>query len=188
MTQHDLFQPNSIRSEIRRYDPIRTQGAEANHKGRELEKQVRDLFVTRGAVVVPYHKYSKRTDDFFNARMLVPQFPYRAVMGRDARADLVYFHDASMPGVGIECKVQDDSGSADEKLFTMYHNSLRWPFADHAWFVLSGNGFRKHFVNWLQNVAAIEYPGKTVRVFTSIDGLRAAVKYLVERGNPMGGG
>lgn len=185
--QHDLFTSNSDRSEIRQYES-RSQGAEANHKGRELENQVRALFINRGAIIVPYQKYDKRTEDFFDRRMLVPQYPYAAVMGQAARADLVYFHEAGEPGVGIECKVQDDTGSADEKLFVMYHNSLRWQFANHAWFVLSGDGFRKQFINWLQKHAATEYPSKKrVRVFTSIDSLRIAVRELVERGNPMGG-
>ena len=183
----DLFEQTPNRSEIYQYE-ARSQGAEANAKGRELEHQVRSLFMGRGALLTPHHKYVKGSEDFFNRRLLVPQFPYAAVMGQKARADLVYFHDPKMLGVGIECKVQDDSGSADEKLFVMYHNSRRWKFADHSWFVLSGNGFRKHFVEWLQNRAETEYPGgPKVRVFVSLDALRVAVRRLVTNGDPSGG-
>ena len=80
---------------------------------------MRALFVERGALVVPYQKYRGGKEDLFAKRLLMPQLKYPAVMGQDARIDLVYFHDPKAKGVGIECKVQNDSGSADEKLFTM---------------------------------------------------------------------
>lgn len=180
--QDDLFIPQQ-RSEIRHEFVARSQGAEANHKGRELEQQVRDMFISRGAIVVPYQKYSRRTADMFDSRLLVRQYPYKTVMGQFAKADFAYFHGPGGARVGIECKVQDGGGSADEKLFVLYHNAIKWQFAEHIWLVVSGSGFRKRFIEWLETRAHIEYPSdKTVRVFRGLEGLRVSVKALVERG------
>jgi hypothetical protein len=186
---NDLFGSTSepIRDPPKTYQP-RSQGAEANHKGAELEKQVGQLFVTRGAIVVPFEKYRRKTDDMFDDRSLVRQFQYVSMFGKEykRRVDLVYFHGPNGPRVAIECKVQDDSGSVDEKLPGLYLESREWQFVDHVWFVLSGGGFRKCWERWLVDAGNLRGT-KTVRVFTSMDELRKPVRMLVEHGDPLAG-
>lgn len=123
----------------------------------------------------------------FNERVLIRQHPYQPLVRgkKDSRIDMLYVHGPEGPRVAIECKVQDDGGSVDEKLYGVaLHAASRWGFADHVWVVLSGEGFRKGWAEWLESGhrGLIKNP-KPIRVFTSIDSVRVAARALVQNGD-----
>lgn len=130
-------------------------------------------------------KYMAASQDMFNERVIVRQHPYRRIVdGSVAFVDVLYSHGPNGPRVAFECKVQDETGSVDDKLYGAFlHAVHRWDFADSACFVLSGRGFRSGWPEWLRGGANRLIPhSRDIRVFTSTDDLRMPLRRLVERG------
>jgi hypothetical protein len=72
----------------------------------------------------------------------------RRVWGAERRIDLLLTQPATRVRLGVECKVQNSGGSAEEKLLATVQDIETWPMRGLV--VLDGNGFsvamRNHVV------------------------------------------
>lgn len=153
------------------------QGQEANISGRLCEGAIEAAFRARGIHVVEYK--DTRGGDLFEPRRLIKHAPFRSIFGARSRSEFVYEHGPHL-AVRIECKVQNEPGSIDEKFPYLLMNALEAQPEPCIWFVIAGLGARTRAIKWLRN-AVDNCRKKQLRLY-SVEEAQRAVKRLVEQG------
>jgi hypothetical protein len=101
----------------------------ALESGSNLESEVAELGKKLGLVVDRQVKAGKR------------------IWGAERRIDLVFTELKSRKKIGIECKVQDSPGSAEEKIPTTIKDIEAWPIPGIV--VIGGNGFSRNMIGYM---------------------------------------
>jgi hypothetical protein len=71
----------------------------------------------------------------------------RRIWGAGRAIDVVLSHPSGTPRLGIECKAQDKSGSAEEKIPTTIQDLAAWPIPGLV--VFDGGGFSPNMRSFL---------------------------------------
>lgn len=71
----------------------------------------------------------------------------RRITGKKRIIDVVVFDERSGKRLGIECKYQGTSGSAEEKIFATIEDIRHWPIPGLV--VIDGEGFSKEIIGAL---------------------------------------
>jgi len=71
----------------------------------------------------------------------------RRIWGAERRIDVVLTHPETRVSLGVECKAQESSGSAEEKIPTTIQDIRAWPIRGIV--VFSGAGFSAHMRSFL---------------------------------------
>jgi hypothetical protein len=80
----------------------------------------------------------------------------RRLWGSRRKIDVVLVHPESRQSVGIECKVQSERGSAEEKIPSTILDIAAWPIPGIV--VFAGDGFSSDFRNYLVSTGkAVEF-------------------------------
>jgi len=80
----------------------------------------------------------------------------RRLWGSRRRIDVVLVHPESRQSLGIECKVQSERGSAEEKIPSTILDIAAWPIPGIV--VFAGDGFSGEFRNYLVSTGkAVEF-------------------------------
>jgi hypothetical protein len=80
----------------------------------------------------------------------------RRLWGSRRRIDVVLVHPETRQSVGIECKVQSERGSAEEKIPSTILDIAAWPIPGIV--VFAGDGFSREFRNYLVSTGkAVEF-------------------------------
>lgn len=72
----------------------------------------------------------------------------KSIIGKNRRVDLLLLHEADQTAFAIECKYQDSSGTADEKIPYALENMRALPMA--GCIVYAGSGFSVGVLHMLQ--------------------------------------
>ncbi len=72
----------------------------------------------------------------------------KSIIGKNRRVDLMLLHEADQTAFAIECKYQDSSGTADEKIPYALENMRALPMA--GCIVYAGSGFSVGVLHMLQ--------------------------------------
>ncbi len=80
----------------------------------------------------------------------------RRIWGSRRRIDLVLTHPASRRALGLECKFQDKTGSADEKIPATILDIAAWPIPGLV--IFDGRGFSENMRSYLHSTGkAVEF-------------------------------
>ena len=94
----------------------------------------------------------------------------RRKWGAERRVDLLVTETATRRRIGIECKFQNGSGSADEKIFATIEDIKAWPIPGIV--VLGGAGFSESMERYLVGSGAavlFEDLDQWLRLFFRLD-------------------
>lgn len=160
----------------------KTQGQEACHSGRSLERDIENEFVARG-VMVKWHSVAQGNADLFAEQLLIKRVPQSNWFGGYSVSEFVY-QSTSGIRARIECKWQEHSGSVDEKAPAMIANASLAP-EPVVWLVVGGPGMRHGIRRYLykQCIDLALSGSKLIRFLTPED-VRRAIKRLVEDDDP----
>jgi len=160
----------------------KTQGQEANHSGRSLERDVENEFAARDVPVL-WHSISRNNLDMFAERQLIKRVPQRNWFSGYSHSEFVYHGPAGL-AVRIECKWQEHAGSVDEKAPAMKENALLAP-EPVVWLILGGPGMRIGIRRYLHK-QCVDYAlsGEKLIRFLMPEDVRRAIKQLVEQDDP----
>ncbi len=159
-----------------------TQGQEANHSGRSLERDIENEFAARG-VRTTWYSASRKNLDLFAGQQLIKRVPQPNWFGGISVSEFVYL-SVSGTQVRIECKWQEHSGSVDEKAPAMKENALLAP-EPVVWLILGGPGMRIGIRRYIyrQCIETAHNGSKIIRFLTPED-TRRAIKQLVDNDDP----
>jgi hypothetical protein len=162
-----------------------SQGAKANVDGKELENEVEKFLNDRGISSVYYRDWENDnyTISLNTSGILLKNVPYPNVYGGNGRGEFVLSVDGRSD-VRIECRLQNVSGSVDEKFPYLFETACA--FEERVVIlVVEGNGFKKGAVAWLKNkCASIMY--KKIYVLNFEEFKDWALSYLPNNTREMG--
>ena len=120
--------------------------------GKILESIVEDRFSREGFDIVMHSKWKKNKENY-SKELLLKNVPYKTIYGHDGRTEFLLLSEKHNLRIRIECKWQEQSGSADEKLPYLYLNAIeKFPERDVI-ILIAGPGFKKGSIPWLKHVA-----------------------------------
>ena len=99
------------------------------HSGIELEDKVAELATDLGLKVQRQVEFGRR------------------IWGAKRKVDVVLTHPVSGESLGVECKMQDQPGSAEEKILATIQDIRAWPIKGVV--VFGGNGFSANMRSYL---------------------------------------
>lgn len=153
--------------------------SENNHTGMWLEQLVENEARARG---IPVRDYSAElgNGDLYQPNVLVRRVPYTSIYGACSTSEFVLrWNDHS---VRIECRVQETSGSVDEKFPYLFQNARDRMPEPEVHLLLYGDGARVQAVEWLKRQCR-QVDTKVIRVFTFSE-WRAWIKATTKKGGP----
>ena len=153
------------------------QGQEATRSGSWLETAVEQAFRDYGFEVVD-HAENNGNLDLLSDKLLIRQVPYTSIYGTLARSDFLAVWHSRQQRVRFECRLQNVSGSCDEKLPYMLSNAIHAMPENDVVLVVDGEGARKCAVDWLKD-RAVRCTTKRIAVVNLIEA-RMWVKRFVE--------
>lgn len=105
--------------------------AQAVRSGKDLELAVAQIGLLLGLDIKRQVKVGKR------------------IWGAERRIDVVLRHPETRQSIGLECKYQGSTGSAEEKIPTTIEDIRAWPIKGLV--VFSGAGFSPNMVSYLHS-------------------------------------
>lgn len=124
----------------------------SNSTGNNLEQTVVDQFVRKGFVQVNYRKWLKAKDKSrFGDELLLCNVPFTNIYSGDSNTEFKVLSAKYGLDIRIECKWQQLSGSADEKLPYLYLNCIEAMPEQHIIILIDGDGFRDGAKQWLRD-------------------------------------
>lgn len=150
-----------------------SQGAQANRTGKLLESIVQGALSQRSFEVVQFSTYIK-TPAEFGEELLLKNVPYVSIYGTKGYTEFLLKSKKYELDVRIECKWQQTSGSADEKLVYTYLNCVYAIPEDNVVILIDGDGFRPGAKQWLKDAAGAglylpQNSSKSINVFSSTE-------------------
>ncbi len=137
-----------------------SQGARANFTGKSLESVIENMIARRFTYVGAEHFV--RCFDFARPIYTKQIQLCQSIYGTPIRCDFVVYHpDLSPSDYIIECKWQEQSGSADEKFPWLVAN-IRERYPHQTIIVLDGGGYRESARQWLLR----QVDDRLIHVFT----------------------
>ncbi|MDQ7822456.1 MAG: 4-diphosphocytidyl-2C-methyl-D-erythritol kinase [Candidatus Eremiobacteraeota bacterium] len=127
-----------------------SQGGQANVSGNLLEHTVKNVFSSKGFLIVRSQDWHK-SPDLFTKELLVTNVRYTSVYGHQGTTEFLLISDKHQKKIRIECKWQQVSGSVDEKLPYLYLNCIEAMPEDHIIIIIDGGGWKQGAVEWLRN-------------------------------------
>jgi hypothetical protein len=152
-------------------------GAESNLSGQFLEHIVKAEAERRGFLVVDY-AHELDNGDLFTQALLIRNVPYQSIYGSASRSEFVLQYFGRR--IRVECRVQEVSGSVDEKFPYFYMNACEAMPEREIVLIHHGEGARPMALNWLRRRCA-RTTAKTIHVFT-ISEYRRWFKNLIANG------
>lgn len=110
-------------------------GAQAPSAGKQLEEKVALLAGELGLLVDSQVKAARR------------------IWGAERRIDLVVSREETRQRLGIECKAQTSSGSAEEKIMATIKDIESWPIDGIV--VIEGEGFSQNILGYLYSTGKV---------------------------------
>ena len=128
------------------------QGDLANIGGNVLERMVKEVFLSKGFVLLNYRKWQKSPSKY-GKELLLTNVPFTSIYQHSGNTEFLASSEKYKFKIRIECKWQQSSGSVDEKLPYLYLNCVEAMPEDYIIIVIDGGGFKKGAVKWLQEAA-----------------------------------
>lgn len=163
-----------------------TQGREANLSGSFASGVIESAFRERG---IPIRSWSEVGDngDMFMNRFVLRNAPFRTLFDQHSddpnatsRGGYLYRRFGKDSDVRIVPRWQEEPGSADEKLVSLFYNAKEaMPEREIILFV-GGGGAREEAIAWLSD-ACSRVTEKSVLVVSDIAELRKAIKEITGR-------
>lgn len=144
-----------------------TQGTEANRSGQWLEREVEGIVNEAGCPSIQRRKigpkFIKMLEDTNAPGFIVKNPEYINAYGGTSRGDFL-LKLSGMDPIRIECRNQNVSGSADEKMFYLLACCSSCEEKDSI-LVVEGKGARRGAIEFAK-YASKYIPGKSVKVMT----------------------
>lgn len=132
------------------------QGTLASESGKYLENAVENYLCDLGIVSRRYSKWINTTEKIDSEGMLLKDVPYTNIYGGNGRGEFVLSVN-NADDVRIECRLQNSSGSVDEKFPYLFETAKAFE-ESIVILVVEGDGYKKGAKEWLKAQAeSIKY-------------------------------
>lgn len=139
------------------------QGARANRAGKGLEDAVEICVKQYGFEPIFYREWINSKVGTSERGVLLKNVPYTNVYGGSSRGEFL-LSGAGIKDTRIECRLQNVSGSVDEKFPYLFENAKAFEERDVI-LVVEGDGYKRGAKSWLRSQAAsIKY--KDIKVLS----------------------
>ncbi|MDP2208705.1 MAG: 4-diphosphocytidyl-2C-methyl-D-erythritol kinase [Bacteroidota bacterium] len=130
-----------------------TKSKRTTSSGNLLEQTVKTVCKEKGFKIVKYLDW-KKSPERYGDELLLTNVPYDTIYKHGGKTEFLLKSVLYTLEIRIECKWQQVSGSADEKLPYLYLNSIEGMPEKHIVIVIDGNRWKKGAIPWLKEVAA----------------------------------
>ncbi|KTD48377.1 4-diphosphocytidyl-2-methyl-D-erythritol synthase [Legionella rubrilucens] len=124
-------------------------GSYANSSGKVLEGLVEFTLTKKGFTVIRYKDW-KLNPSNYGGELLLKNVPYEGIYKHASSTEFVLISKAYNLNTRIECKWQQVSGSADEKLPYLFLNCSEKMVEPHIIILLDGGGSKTGAIGWLR--------------------------------------
>jgi hypothetical protein len=141
--------------------------------GNVLERTVKEVLAANGFEIHRYLDWKKNPEKY-GTELLLTNVPYETIYKHRGKTEFLLKSKRHNLEIRIECKWQQRSGSADEKLPYLYLNTIEAMPEKHIVVVIDGEGWKAGAIPWLKEVAATRKYTTSTTAQKKIEVLRLA--------------